>query len=78
MNIEETLDVLHVQRKGKMMNTLESFHEAYKQGIQSNKALIDSYNPMFEIIIENQLNKNLSMTCNQILPHLPDNTGLQK
>jgi hypothetical protein len=37
-SIEETLDTLHVQRKGRMMNTLESFriYEAYKQGIQLN------------------------------------------
>jgi hypothetical protein len=50
-NMEETLDVLHVQHKGRMVNTLESYriYEAYKQGIQLNKALIESYNPIFEI-----------------------------
>jgi hypothetical protein len=69
-NIEETLDVLHVQRKGSMMNTLESYHiyEAYKRGIHLNEALIDSYNPIFEIIIKNQPNKTLSTTYNQIRP----------
>jgi hypothetical protein len=74
-NIEETLDVLHVQRKGSMKNTLESYHvyEAYKRGLHLNEALIDSYNPILEIIIKNQPNKNLSTTYNQILPHLPDN-----
>jgi hypothetical protein len=33
-NIEETLEVLHVQHKGRVVNTLESLHihEAHKQG----------------------------------------------
>jgi hypothetical protein len=74
-NIEETLDVLHVQRKGKMINTLESFsiYEAYKQGIQLNEAAIEPYNPIYEIIIKNQTNKSLFTTYNQIQLHLPDN-----
>jgi hypothetical protein len=69
-NIDETLDVLHVQRKGSMMNVLESYHiyEASKRGIHLNKALSDFYNPIFEIIIKNQPNKTLSTTYNQIQP----------
>jgi hypothetical protein len=55
-----TLDVPHVQHKGRMMNTLESFriYEAHKQGIQLNEAVTEPYNPIFEIIINNRLNNN--------------------
>jgi hypothetical protein len=50
--MEEPLDVLHVQHKGRMMNTLESYHiyEAQKEGIQLNKVLTEPYNQIFEII----------------------------
>jgi hypothetical protein len=69
-NIEETLDVLHVQRKGSMKNVLESYHiyEASKPGIHLNETLSDSYNPILEIIIKNQPNKTLSTTYDQIQP----------
>jgi hypothetical protein len=73
--MEETLDVLHIQQKGRMMNTLESFHiyEAHKQGTQLNEALTEHYNPIFETVIKNQLNNNLSMTHNQTISHPSDN-----
>jgi hypothetical protein len=55
-NIDETLDILHIQRKGKMMNTLENYriYEACKLQIQLNEALSDTYNPIFETILKNQ------------------------
>jgi hypothetical protein len=65
--MEETLDMLHVHHKGRMMNTLESYL------IQLNEALIESYNPIFEIIIKKQPNKNLSTIYNQTPPHPPNN-----
>jgi hypothetical protein len=74
--MEETLSVLHVQHKGGMMNTLESCHiyEAHKQGMQLNEALIESYDPVFEVIIKNRQKNNPSTTYNQIPPHPPDDT----
>jgi hypothetical protein len=47
--MEETLDVLHIQQKGRKMNTLGSFHiyEAHKQGTQLNEALTEPYNPIY-------------------------------
>jgi hypothetical protein len=56
--MEETLDVLHIPHKGRMMNTLEIFHiyKAHKQGTQLNEALTEPYNSIFEIIIKNRLN----------------------
>jgi hypothetical protein len=55
-NIDETLDILHIQRIGKMMNTLENYriYEACKLQIQLNEALSDTYNPIFETILKNQ------------------------
>jgi hypothetical protein len=72
-NMEETLDVLHVQHEGRMMNTVESYHiyEAYKHGTQLNDALIEPYNPIFAIIRKNQPNNNLSTTYNYIPSHPP-------
>jgi hypothetical protein len=54
-----------------MMNMLESYHicKAPKQGIQLNEALIEPYNPIFEIISTNRLNNYPSTTYNQIPPH---------
>jgi hypothetical protein len=57
------------------MNTLENFciYKAHKQGTQLNEALIEPYNPILEIIINNRLNNNLSMTHNQTVSHPSDN-----
>jgi hypothetical protein len=65
-NMKEIVYVLHIQHKGRMLNALENFHiyEAHKQGTQLNEALIEPYNPVFEIIIKNWLNSNFSMSHN--------------
>jgi hypothetical protein len=69
-NMEETLDVLHIQSKGRMMNTLENYHmyKAHIQGIQLNEALTKPYNPIFEVITGNQLTCNFSKPYNQTPP----------
>jgi hypothetical protein len=70
MNMEQTLEVLHLQHKGRMMNTLESYHiyEAHKQGLQLNEALIEPYNPIFEIITKNRVNCNSPAPTDQAHP----------
>jgi hypothetical protein len=75
MNMEETLEVLHFQYEGRMMNTLESYHiyEAHKQGLQLNEALIEPYSPIFETITKNWLNCNFSTSNNQTPLHPTDN-----
>ena len=48
------MEILHIEKKGKMLNTLESFHiyELTKQNLQMNEALTDSYNPIYDILIK--------------------------
>jgi hypothetical protein len=55
------MEILHVERKGKMLNALESYHiyRLAKQRLQMNEALIDNYNPIYDILI-----KTNSNTCN--------------
>jgi hypothetical protein len=71
-NIEETLDVLHVQRKGNMMNTLERFriYEAYKRGIQLNENHTILY---LKSPSKTNRTKTFPRPITEILPHLPDN-----
>jgi hypothetical protein len=57
-NIDETLDVLHIQHKGKMMNALENYniYEDCNQRIQLNEALSEFHNPIYEIILKKEEN----------------------
>jgi hypothetical protein len=73
MNMAQTLEVLQLQQKGGMMNTLEScnMHEAHKQGLQLNEAVIEPYNPIFKIITKNRLNRNSPTSNDQANPTLP-------
>ncbi|PNF35966.1 hypothetical protein B7P43_G03548 [Cryptotermes secundus] len=52
--IDKAMEILHIEKKGKMLNTLESFHiyELTKQNLQMNEALTDSYNPIYDILIK--------------------------
>jgi hypothetical protein len=50
--IEDTLNILHQQKKGPLMNTLEQFH-IYKLSInnlQLNDTYADIHNPIFKLI----------------------------
>jgi hypothetical protein len=77
-NMEETLDVLHIQHKGRMMNTLKNYHiyEAHIQGMPLNKALTKPYNPIFKIITRNQPTCNFIKPYNQTPPLPTDNPHL--
>jgi hypothetical protein len=45
---EKTMKILHIEKKGRMLNILESYHiyELTKQKLQMNEALTDNYNPI--------------------------------
>jgi hypothetical protein len=51
--IEQTMEILHLEKKGRMLNALESYHiyELTKQNLQMNKALTDIYNPIYDKLI---------------------------
>jgi hypothetical protein len=53
-NIEETTDILHIERKGPLMNTLEQFHtySLWKENLQINDIYTDIHNPIFNVIID--------------------------
>jgi hypothetical protein len=51
--IEQIMEILHIERKGKMLNTLESYvSRLTKQRLQMNEALADTYNPLYDILIK--------------------------
>jgi hypothetical protein len=52
--MERTMKILHVERKWKMLNSLENYHiyKLTKQRLQINEALTDTYNPIYDILIK--------------------------
>jgi hypothetical protein len=48
------MEVIHTERKGPKLNTLEKFHtyEVTKKGLQMNDTFTDMYNPILEILIK--------------------------
>jgi hypothetical protein len=52
-NIENTLNVLNVQKKGAFLNILEKFHicKTYKTYNLLNENSTDIYNPIFELLL---------------------------
>jgi hypothetical protein len=53
--IEETMDVIHVTGKGRLLNTLERFYiyDLSKNKLQMNDTYTDTYNPIFDLSIKN-------------------------
>jgi hypothetical protein len=52
-NIENTLNILNVEKKGPFLNTLEKFHIYKKQKTDNllNESCTDTYNPIFEFLL---------------------------
>jgi hypothetical protein len=50
--IKDTLNILHYEKKGPLMNTLERFHihKLTKDGLQLNDTYADTHNPIFDLI----------------------------
>jgi hypothetical protein len=55
--IEQTMEIPYIERKGKVLNALESYHiyRLTTQKLQMNEALTDTYNPIY-ILIKTNLN----------------------
>jgi hypothetical protein len=47
------MKILHIEKKGKMLDTYEKFHihEISKQNIQLNNNFAETYNPIYDLII---------------------------
>jgi hypothetical protein len=52
-NVENTLNVLNIQKKGAFLNTLEKFHiyKTQKTDNLLNEDSTDIYNPIFELLL---------------------------
>jgi hypothetical protein len=59
--MEDTMDILHIERKGPLMNTLERFHinSLSKENLQINDTYADMHKPIFNLIKEHYAIKNL-------------------
>jgi hypothetical protein len=55
-NIEDTMDIINVTQKGRLMNTIEKFHTycAHKEDVHMNEILFDTYNSIFDAIYEHR------------------------
>jgi hypothetical protein len=49
-NTQETMDILHFEKKGPLMNTLEQY-SLWKENLQLNDIYTDIHNPIFNAII---------------------------
>jgi hypothetical protein len=59
--ITDTMDILHIEKKGRLMNTWEQFyiHKLSKNNIQRNNTYTDIYNPVFNLI-DNHHNRKIN------------------
>jgi ribosomal protein S25 len=57
--MQDTMEVLHVERKGPLLNTLERFHiySLWKDNMQINDMFTGTHNPIFNIIKDHDINK---------------------
>jgi hypothetical protein len=53
--VNETLEILHTEKKGQLLNTLERHHiyDLSKHKKQINDAFANKHNPISELIIKN-------------------------
>jgi hypothetical protein len=58
--INDALKVLHTEKKGQLLNTIEQFHiyNLSKQKQQMNDTFADTHNPIFDLIISTLIQYN--------------------
>jgi hypothetical protein len=52
--IDQSMKILHIEKKGPKLNTLERFHicDVTKKVLQMNDTFTDTHNPIFNILIK--------------------------
>jgi hypothetical protein len=52
--MNQIMKILHIEKKGPKLNTLERFHlyKMTKKGLQMNDTFRDIHNPIFDILIK--------------------------
>jgi hypothetical protein len=50
--MEKTMKILHVERKGQMLDTLENYYTytITRQGVQMNETSTSTYNPIYDYL----------------------------
>jgi hypothetical protein len=77
-NMEQTMKIIHVERKGQMLNTSENYYILItKQSLQMNEAVTGTYNPIYDILIEANPNVH-NPTYSRILYQPPHHSTLRK
>jgi hypothetical protein len=53
--LEQTMKILHVEKKGPKLNTLERFYidDITKKDLQMNDTFTDIHNPIFDTLVKN-------------------------
>jgi uncharacterized protein YbcI len=49
-NIDETMEIIYISKKSRMLDTLENIYGITKQEIQMNDAATGIYNPIYEFV----------------------------
>jgi hypothetical protein len=73
--ITDTMDILHIEKKGRLMNAWEKFyiHKLSKNNLKLNDTYTDINNPIFDLIDNHhnrKINTNLSLLTPLPLPRL--------
>jgi hypothetical protein len=57
--MDQIMKILHVEKKGPKLNTLERFHiyDMAKRGLQMNDTFMDMHNSIFDILIKTHTHK---------------------
>jgi hypothetical protein len=76
--VEQTMEILHIERKGKMLNALESYHiyKLAEQRLQMNEAVTDNYNPIYDVLIKTNSNTRNPTHFSIFYPPPPPSTTL--
>jgi hypothetical protein len=69
-NMEETMKILHIEKKSRILNTYQRFHTYIsKQNIQLNDTFTETYNPIYNTILTNFPSKKTTPTWPSTHPY---------
>jgi hypothetical protein len=78
--ITDTTEILHLDKKGQLMNTWERYHihRLSKDGLRLNDTYADTYNPIFRLLnsysLENNTDHPSQDSTHPLTPFLPSNS----
>jgi hypothetical protein len=68
--MEKTMNILHVEKKGQMLDTLENYYTyaITKQGLQMNEMSMSGYKPIYKFLTKTKQNIKKSNLFQNSLP----------